>query len=284
MSRSSFPNLQTIRRSISHLYSKFGAEFVEGFRTDFNASSDNPRYKGDGLLATQKLASDIVSHFHIPSTTVLVTYSRSLKPPGRVELSSSNEVFVELQEQYRGNFNAVLGILAHEIAHIVLHKSGIEFSATQENEILTDTTAALFGMGVSILNATIDDTEYGYNYSRTRYQHFGYLTPSEFGYIVARRDYIYQRDSSKAIRLEKLVAAYNTGKQQLLREHSARPFRKRPFYQRLFHKRPSNSAFQLSDDIIFPCPRCCKSLRIPSLYKTLAAKCPVCHSSYTCYS
>jgi hypothetical protein len=279
-----FPNLDLIHKAIAHLYSKFGVSFVEGYRDDFTPIQSNPRYEGNGLIATQRLAADIASHFRIPVTTVIVSYSATFNQPGRVELSASNDVFVELQEKYHNNFNAVVGILAHEIAHIVLHKAAIEFTSIEENEILTDTTAAYFGMGVAILNATLEETEYELNYTRKRYQHFGYLTPSEFGYIIAKRDRLNDRDSSKALCLDRLVSAYKAGKKQMLREHKGRPFRKRPLYQRLLHRDKIGSELHILENIVFPCPRCCKHLRIPALHKLLEVKCPVCNSSHICYS
>jgi len=256
-----FPNLAAVQNSISHLYSKLGVGFVESFRDEFAPDPSHSRYKGDVILATHRLASDITSHLRVPATTVVVAYSRALDVPGRVELSATSEILVELHEEYRFNFNAVAGILAHEIAHIVLHRACIELPSTMDNEILTDTTAALFGLAIPI-----------------------YITPAEFGYLLAKRDDLFQRDSSSALRLAKLGEAYRNGRQQLQRERCRRPFRPRSLYQRLltaFARRDSSAP---SKPLVFQCSRCCKKLRVPQLHAELSVRCPVCGASHRCYS
>jgi len=279
-----FPNLDAIHKSIAHLYGRFGATFVESFRDELAPDPAHPRYKGDVHLATQHLASDIAAHLRVPSTTVIVVYSRTLPVPGRVELSSGSEIFVELQEEFRRNFNAVAGILAHEVAHIVLHRAGVEFPSTQSNEILTDTTAALFGLAAPILNATVDETEFNASYTVTRYRHFGYITPSEFGYILAKRDDMFRRDSSTSLRLPPLVEAYRAGKRRLLWERSQRPFCRRPFYQRLFRALVPRADSARLKGLVFRCPRCCKGLRVPQMQVAISVKCPICGTSHRCYS
>jgi DNA-directed RNA polymerase subunit RPC12/RpoP len=279
-----FPNLAAVQNSISHLYSKLGVGFVESFRDEFAPDPSHSRYKGDVILATHRLASDITSHLRVPATTVVVAYSRALDVPGRVELSATSEILVELHEEYRFNFNAVAGILAHEIAHIVLHRACIELPSTMDNEILTDTTAALFGLAIPILNGTVDETEFNASYTLTRYRHFGYITPAEFGYLLAKRDDLFQRDSSSALRLAKLGEAYRNGRQQLQRERCRRPFRPRSLYQRLltaFARRDSSAP---SKPLVFQCSRCCKKLRVPQLHAELSVRCPVCGASHRCYS
>jgi hypothetical protein len=64
-----------------------------------------------------------------------------------VELSQSNEFFVELQSQHRFAAKAIAAILAHEVAHIFLHRCGVRFPDEFENEVLTDTTAVYVGFG-----------------------------------------------------------------------------------------------------------------------------------------
>jgi len=130
---SCFSNLDSIKKSIAHLYAIFGPVHIQSFASDFIAARDNERYSGDAVIATQRLASDIADHYRLPVTTVIVNFSSTLQPPGRVELSTGNEFIVDLQLKYRTKLNTVAGILAHEIAHIFLHRCGAELKDTNEN-------------------------------------------------------------------------------------------------------------------------------------------------------
>ena len=279
-----YSNLSMIKRSIAHLYASFGSKHIQSFTNDFFSSIGNPRYSGDVNIATQRLAADIASHYRLPITTVIVNYSTTLQPPGRVELSNGNEFFIELQSKYRGKLNTVAGILAHEIAHIFLHRCGAEWKDTNANEILTDTTASFLGFGIAIMNAADCHTEYLANATKTISQYFGYLSLDEFGYILARRDHAFNLSSRAQIGQHQCKDAYDTGFKKYMGELKTRPFTPRPWYQRLLCRTPIKPDNALQSPILFECPRCSKTLRLPEMRKKVSVHCPICDSRFFCYS
>jgi len=279
-----YSNLSTIKKSIAHLYASFGSKHIQSFTSDFLTSTGNPRYGGDVVIATQRLAADIASHYRLPLTTVIVNYSTTLQPPGRVELSNGNEFFIELQTKYRDKLNTVAGILAHEIAHIFLHRCGAEWKDTSANEILTDTTASFLGFGIAILNAADCQTEYLANVTKTTWQHFGYLSLDEFGYILARRDYAFDLSSRTRIGQQHCKDAYDAGSKTFMGELKARPFSPRPWYQRILRHAPIDPASALQSPIHFECPKCSKTLRLPAMRRKVSVHCPICDSRFFCYS
>ena len=82
----------------------------------------------DHRFGANRLAKRIVSHYRLAGTTVSVKFSDNLKPPGNVELSSSNDFTIQIQSQHRYSLKNVAAILAHEVAHIFLHRNGIRFA------------------------------------------------------------------------------------------------------------------------------------------------------------
>jgi len=279
-----FTNLESIKRSLAHLYAIYSPVHIHSFATDFIAARDNKRYNGDATIATQRLAADIAAHYRLPITTVIVNYSSTMQPPGRVELSAGNEFIVDLQAKYRTKLNTIAGILAHEVAHIFLHRCGAELKDNHENEILTDTTASFLGFGITILNAAYSHTDYFPKLTQTTRQYFGYLSLDEFGYILARRDHAFGLKSRSYIRRQECKDAYDTGMQKYTSELKARPFSPRPWYQRLTHHYLNKTAKGSLPPIHFECPKCCKTLRIPAAQQKLSVHCPICDSRFFCYS
>lgn len=279
---SGFNNLEVIKSAITHLYSRFGYSNIKSYRENFNISLGNPRYNGGSIVATQKLATDIAAHYRLPITTVIVNYSEKLNCPGRVELGAGNEFFVELQAIYRDRINSVAGILAHEIAHIFLHRYGASWGDQKRNEILTDTTAAYLGFGVTIMNATFYQFTTGGKTPEMTSEYFGYLSPEEFGYIVSRRDDAFNLISRENIGNQQWKQAYDCGQRKMRREQEERPFLPSAWYEKIFNlllKRNQSSP----ESIQIECLTCSKKLRIPSLNKKIVVNCPNCDARFFCY-
>jgi hypothetical protein len=255
------PNLQIIGKAINELYRKFGSRHLNSYPETFRLGPSFSDLLHDPIIGTQFLAKRIAAHYRLPVTTVIVSFSSALKPAGRVELSSGNEFFVELQSQHRNEPTAIAAILAHEVAHIFLHRCGVSLPNKFENEVLTDTTAAYTGFGPIILNAFKES-------------HFGYLTVDECGYIIAKRDNVYGTDSSTSIVSGIPADAFRAGRSCVQWELRRRPFRNRPWYQRMF-SRPL---------ITFLCPCCSQSLHIPGTRQKLSVRCSNCDSKFICYS
>jgi predicted SprT family Zn-dependent metalloprotease len=282
-----FANLQTIRRAINELYRGFGPRHLNSYPESFSLGAFASDLRNDPVIGTQRLAKRIASHYRLPVTTVIVTFSSALKTPGRVELSSTNEFFVEVQSQHRYEPKAIAAILAHEVAHIFLHRCGVRLAGEFANEVLTDTTAVYVGFGPTILNAFTENKSYlPGNVVETRTHHFGYLTLDEFGYIIAKRDRLYHTDSTARIDSGMPADAFRAGRSCFQRELRHRPFRNRPWYQRIFSQPSPNGRSQttLIKPITFFCACCSQGLRIPETRQKLSVRCSNCDSKFICYS
>ena len=275
-------NVETIKKAITHLYTHFGSAHINSYQSDFGALAEDTRYSGDMIVATQKLASDIASHYRLPITTVIVNYSSTLSSPGRVELGRGNEFFVELHANYRSKLNAVAGILAHEIAHIFLHRLGASWEDQKTNEILTDTTAVYLGFGVTIMNATIYLTKNAGKSTEITREYFGYLSPDEFGYLLARRDDAFNLNSRGKIGQPQWIKAYDNGLRKMRCEQNKRPFLPRPWYEKIFTYLV-NRKVSVPDKVKLECLKCSKNLRVPTNNKKIVVKCPNCDTRFFCY-
>ncbi len=279
-----FEHLALINRSIREIYRCLGPAHVKSYRDDFILGDFGKDIDRDPIIATQRLAKRIAEHYRLPVTTVIVTFRGGLKSPGHVELSQANEFFVELEASRRFFPKAVAAILAHEVAHIFLHRCGIHFSVEFENEVLTDTTAAYLGFGATILNAATKIEEYpSRNIVRKNTNHFGYLTLDEFGYILAKRDSLFSRDSLALLEAGPSAAGFQSGSKRHKRELAVRPLINRPWYQSLF-QRENASPDQLLKSIAFSCPYCSQTLRIPEIHKKLSVHCTTCDSRFFAYA
>lgn len=284
-----FDHLPLIAKSIHELYRTFGAPRIRGFMTNFMLASLANHVRRDPIIGTQHLARRIAEIYGLPVTTVIVTYSTTLVPPGRVELSQSNEFFVELQSQLKSEPRSVAAILAHEVAHIFLHRCGVRFSDEFENEVLTDTTAAYLGFGSTILNAATETKTRLGDVIQTRTHHFGYLTLDEFGYIQAKRDYVFGMNATAEINESFPLSGFINGKRRFGLERKSRPYT-RSLRQHIlcFVRRfiPFLERTQSSETkaLRFLCICCSQKLRIPNMGKQLSVRCPTCESKHICFS
>jgi hypothetical protein len=282
-----FEHIDLVNKSIRELYRALGYRQVAYYKNDFIFDHKAKDFWSDPIIGTQQLAKLIAGHYRLNLTTVIVTFRSVLKVPGRVELSNSNEFFVELQSQQRNAPKAIAAILAHEIAHIYLHRLGISFPVEFENEVLTDTTAVYFGFGPTILNATTTNIRFRSDMTEeTQTSYFGYLTLEEFGYIVAKRDFALGRDSSSKIDTGSALTGFLSGRARVKSELTSRPFVARPWRQRLGHAifdRKTSSRTGI-EPFVFSCPFCSQGLRVPKAFMKLSVHCSNCDSRFICYS
>jgi hypothetical protein len=141
-----YPNLGTIKKSITALYRSLSAQRIKSFSDSLPPGATDLTGNQQLIVGIQKLASTIARQLALPSREILVTFVDSLPNPGQVELSHDG-YFIELHARYETAVADIRAILAHEITHVLLHRAGISFPDIQENEILTDTVAAYLGIG-----------------------------------------------------------------------------------------------------------------------------------------
>jgi hypothetical protein len=285
-----YPNLELVNDSIRSLYRSLKAVRIKGFSDDLLPEAALDKWS-DPVISTQALASRIAVHFRLAVTTVVVTFSSALPVPGRVELSSSSDFFIEIHAEYRSQPDCIAAILAHEIAHIFLHQHRVSLEPEFRNEVLTDTTAAYLGCGILIMNGA-SETEESVDYNRIerRARQCGYITVDEFGYVLAKRDLLFSHDSSRDLKPGLPVDGYFAGRNRFQSELSKRPLVPRPLPERLLRwmrrilLRRKEQINEVVAAIVFGCPCCSQSLRIPSTRSILSVRCPVCDSHFRCYS
>lgn len=271
-----FKNISAINSNISSLYKSIGAPLVPNFKT--NLIIDNRYYHSDIVIFTQNIAKQIANHFGLQITKIVVTFHHNLEVPGRVKLSSGNTFFIEVDDKYKFNTNFISAILAHEIAHIYLFKHNMNVKDTFQNEVFTDTTAAFLGCSWLILNSSYEEVTC-LTYQKTVHS-FGYITQSEVGYILAKRDFLLQQNSSDAMIYGRSREFFDAGKAHFLKS-LRRPYVKRSALGNLSYRLKSRL---IKGSIVFSCICCEQKLRISESNKTLSVRCPTCGNNLLCYS
>lgn len=295
-----FPNLEAIKRSIRLLYKNLPKGMIQSFsRSLLNISIDRDC---DIVIAVQLLAGVMVRHLKLPVASVIVSF-RDMGSPGLVELSAEDDCLVFLHERYRSDHRDIAAILAHEIAHVFLHRHGIWLPDTFENEVLTDTAAIYLGIGWPILNAIREleeKADYGQqSQTRTTREKLGYLTPDEFGYIVAKRSLAFSDKIDRFVTTDAGRAALCNGYRLAHLDHRSPPLSVCGWYRRLLYYWNRRNHCSVTKDslkscvrrvggyefdrwgVVFECPVCNQKLRLP-LRASLNTGCQVCDATFEC--
>ncbi len=277
--KESFPNIAIINDSIRLLYRRLTAAKVRSFAIGSLIDDVGSFPWSDPVIATQHLARRIALHYRLSFATVIVSFSSTLPVPGRVELSRTNDFYIEIHSDHRWQPSSIAAILSHEIAHIFLHAHSIKVEPTFNNEVLTDTTATYLGCGVLILNGLVE-TEQRVSAEKVKVnqRHFGYLTLNEFGYLLAKRSLVFGETPSPKLKRGGAYKAFVNGSERLDTERETRPFVPRPLFDRLncwaqvhlLRKNPESAP------IVFQCPCCSQSLRAVSDQKKHRLRCATC--------
>lgn len=274
--KTKFKNISAINSYINMLYKSFGSPLIPDFKT--NLLIGNRYFHNNIVIYTQNIAKQIANHFGLNITHVIVTFVNKLGVPGKVILSSGNTFFVEIDTKYQSNTNFISAILAHEIAHIYLFRKGLMLNDTYSNELLTDTTACFVGCANLILNSSYDEVSFLGN--QTTVHSFGYITQYEVGYILAKRDFLLQQNSSEMLIYGRSKEFYEEGKAYFLKS-LRRPYVKRSSLGNLAYW--IKAKFK-AGSIIFNCICCDQQIRISANNKILSVYCPTCNNSLLCYS
>jgi len=207
-----------------------------------------------------------------------------LDSAARVEVRDAREIFIEYKHTGRLHSSELWAVMAHEIAHIFLHRMGIRFNDTQQNEILTDTTAIYLGFGIFFLNSQREEvTRIQPNSTERKITSIGYISADEMGYVLAQRDFVRNESSIEKITSSIGKSAYKDGKERFSQERMQRPYSVRSMQNQVLHRLGWMSAKERKG-ITFPCLICKQTIRIPSLYKTLDVTCPRCCMKLRCFS
>ncbi len=227
------------------------------------------------------MARQIAAQFRLAATTVVATFTSNLPVPARVESANDSEFFIEIDAAHRLEPDCIAAILAHEIAHVFLHRRRIALEPEFRNEVLTDTTATYFGCGVLIMNAAwrgkTGSTLLGIFASMSS----DMCWQSEICVLDGNRGDMV----SSAASLEDVCSSRRGDR--LRSEYNERPFvpagRRERLTHWLWHKLISENGFRGSCGTVFSCRCCTQSLRVPSTNSVLSVRCPTCDSRFRCY-
>ncbi len=176
---------------------------MRGFASDV-APGDVAFADADDLYpGTQRIAGVMVAHLRLPEARVIVSFREGMTHAANVELEAGPEYFVELNARFKQHRRDIGAALAHEVTHVWLHRLGLAFEGTRANEILTDTAAAYLGAGWLLLDAFRQDA--------LTSQKLGYLTPEEFGYVLAKRAQVWRRGPGGEVHQPAGIRGLRTG-------------------------------------------------------------------------
>lgn len=197
-----YPHLETVRAAVTALYKRLSYDTVQMFGTSVVPADVAFCDTDDLYLGAQRVARELVRHYRLPDARMVVSF-REMKQAANVELTAGPEYFVELNDRFRTHRRDIGAALAHEVMHVYLHRLDLSFPGTRENEILTDTAATYLGAGWLLLDAYREDAASS--------QKLGYLTPEEFGYVLAKRALVFGEDPSVWFTSPQAYTAYVKG-------------------------------------------------------------------------
>ncbi|MBP5905390.1 hypothetical protein F3K40_05490 [Streptomyces sp. LBUM 1478] len=291
-----YPHLDIVRASITALYRRLSYDTIQLFATSV-APVDVAFHDGDDLhLGAQRVARELVRHYRLPQARMVVGF-REMTHAASVELAAGPEYFVELNDRFRTHRRDIGAALAHEVMHVYLHRLGLSFPGTRENEILTDTAATYLGAGWLLLDAYREDAASS--------QKLGYLTPEEFGYVLAKRAQMFGEDPSVWFTSAQAYTAFTEGRVRALRDGRQPPLtaagwagRRRYARDRRHAQEDPRSAsphegvpYVFSPEergsgrgalrVSFPCPTCHQRIRVP-VRGRVRARCGLCRTVLEC--
>jgi hypothetical protein len=281
-----YPHLDTVRAAVTALYRRLSYDTVQTFSASV-APVDVAFCDTDDLhLGAQRVAREIVRHFRLPDARLIVGF-REMTHAANVELTAGPEYFVELNDRFRTHRRDIGAALAHEVAHVYLHRLGLAFPTTAENEILTDTVTTYLGAGWLLLDAYREDS--------VTSQKLGYLTPEEFGYVLAKRSLFFHEDPSVWFTSPQAYTAYAKGMARARRDEQQPPLKAAGWAgrRRYAHDRrqapqiPPDTPYAFTSDsgghlrVSFPCPICHQRIRVP-VRGRVRARCSLCRTVLDC--
>ncbi len=296
-----FPHLATVRASITALFRRLSADGIRAYATSITPADAAFDATDDLYLGAQRVAAATVRALRLPDARMVVSF-RAMEEAATVELAAGPEYFVEVNDRFRTHRRDLAAALSHEVAHVLLHRLDLRCAGAAENELLTDTAAAYLGAGWLLLDAYREDA--------LTHQRFGYLTPEEFGYVLAKRAALFGEDPSPWFTSPRAYEAYVRGRALAERDHRRAPLAAAgPLARRRYAKARrtaatgtsavtgsaaamgaagDGSAYRFEQDgsggglrVSFPCPVCAQRLRVP-VRGRLRARCGLCHSVLDC--
>ncbi|MET9608973.1 hypothetical protein ABZZ17_28570 [Streptomyces sp. NPDC006512] len=280
-----FPHLETVRASLTALFRRLSPAGVRAYATSVTPADAAFGDADDLHLGAHRVASAMVRALRLPDARVVVAF-RPMRDAASVELTAGPEYFVEVNDRFRGHRRDLAAALAHEVTHVLLHRLDLRMPTTAEDEILTDTAAAYLGAGWLLLDAYREDA--------LSHQKLGYLTPEEFGYVLAKRALHFGEDPSPWFSSPQAYEAYARGRALAVRDLGRAPLAAAGPLERLRYARarregsgpPRGAAYRFERcagerRVSFPCPVCAQRLRV-AVRGPSRVRCGVCRTVLDC--
>ncbi|GAA2235230.1 hypothetical protein GCM10010232_22460 [Streptomyces amakusaensis] len=285
-----YPHLETVRAAITALYRRLSPDGVLSYAPSVLPADVAFGDDEDLHLGAQSVARSLVRHLRLPDARMIVSF-REMDHAASVELTAGPEYFIELNDRFRVHRRDIGAALAHEITHVLLHRLDLSFPGTRDNEILTDTVTAYLGAGWLLLDAFRED--------RLTSQKLGYLTPEEFGYVLAGRALAFGEDPSPWFTSPQAYTAYTRGRALALRDARRPPlttagWAARHRYARDLRRAAERGAAVVSGEagytvepgpdgprVSFACPTCHQRIRAPARGR-VRARCGLCRTILEC--
>ncbi|MDH6216316.1 hypothetical protein [Streptomyces pseudovenezuelae] len=294
-----YPHLETVRAAITALYKRLSYDTVQTFSTSVLPADVAFADTDDLHLGAQRVARELVRHYRLPDARMIVGF-REMTHAANVELAAGPEYFIELNDRFRTHRRDIGAALAHEVMHVYLHRLDLSFPGTRDNEILTDTATTYLGAGWLLLDAYREDAASS--------QKLGYLTPEEFGYVLAKRALVFGEDPSIWFTSPQAYEAYNRGMTKARHDEQQPPLtaagwagRRRYARDRrhaqAHHTGPASGSagpevrYSFTPDgtpgdhgplrVSFPCPTCHQRIRVP-VKGRVRARCGLCRTVLEC--
>ena len=281
-----YPHLDTVRDAITALYKRLSYDTVQTFATSVAPVNVAFADTDDLHLGAQRVAREMVRHYRLPDARPIISF-REMTHAANVELTAGPEYFIELNDRFRTHRRDIGAALAHEVMHVYLHRLDLSFPGTRENEILTDTAATYLGAGWLLLDAYREDSASS--------QKLGYLTPEEFGYVLAKRALVFGEDPSVWFTSPQAYTAYVKGMARARLDEQQPPLTAAGWAgrRRYAHDRRHGPGSQqgvpyaFSGDasgslrVSFPCPTCHQRIRVP-VRGRVRARCSLCRTVLEC--
>ncbi|WP_030542915.1 tautomerase family protein [Streptomyces albus] len=284
-----YPRLETVRAAVTALHRAVPS--VRSFTASVLPVEVGFSEEEDLRAGVERVAGVMVRHLGLPEAPVVVAF-REMADAANVELAAGPEYDVELNARFGRHRRDIGAALAHEITHVFLHRLGLSFPATDDNEILTDTAAAYLGVGWLLLDAFRQDA--------LTSQKLGYLTPEEYGYVLAKRALLFGEDPAPWFTSPQAYTAYGEGLARARADERQPPLSGASRFARLRYGRARRAAAEpgaapppsLPDApysfdpgpplrVTFPCPVCCQRLRVP-VRGPVRVRCGLCGSVLDC--
>ncbi|MEU7720675.1 hypothetical protein [Streptomyces tibetensis] len=283
-----YPHLETVRAAVTALYRRLSYDTVRTFSTSVLPVDVAFCDTDDLYLGAQRVAHELVRHYRLPDARLVVSF-REMRHAANVELTAGPEYFVELNDRFRTHRRDIGAALAHEVTHVYLHRLDLSFPGVRDNEILTDTVTAYLGAGWLLLDAYREDGASS--------QKLGYLTPEEFGYVLAKRALAFGEDPAVWFTSAQAYSAYVKGMELARRDERQPPLTAAGWAGRRRYARDRRHAvagpqqpgvpYVFSPDgggrlrVSFPCPTCHQRIRVP-VRGRVRARCALCQSVLEC--